>query len=78
MDVSQECLGYVRRWITLTYFQGHGGQFKHENLHISLVNTITQQILVALGPILYHGCISGVIWSSVKMDDLDLFCDVMW
>ena len=25
-----------------------------------LVSTITQQILIALGPNLYHGCISGV------------------
>ena len=49
------------------------GQFKHENLQFSLVNTITQQILIALGPNLYHGCISRVSWLSLKMDDLDLF-----
>ena len=59
--------------MTLTYFWGHGGQFKHENLQFSLVNTITQQILIALGPNLYHGCISRVSWLSSKMDDLDLF-----
>ena len=57
----------------LTYFWGHGGQFKHENLQFSLVNTITQQILIALGPNLYHGCISRVSWLSSNMDDLDLF-----
>ena len=57
----------------LDLFLGHGGQFKHENLQFSLVNTITQQILIALGPNLYHGCISRVSWLSSKMDDLDLF-----
>ena len=35
--------------MNLTYF-GHGGQFKHENLQFSLVNTITHQIIIALGP----------------------------
>ena len=59
--------------MTLTYFLGHRGQFKHENLQFLLVNTITQQILIALGPNLYHGCISRVSWISSKMDDLDLF-----
>ena len=59
--------------MTLTYFLGHRGQFKHENLQFSLVGTITQQILIALGPNLYHGCISRVSWLSSKMDDLDLF-----
>ena len=59
--------------MTLTYFWGHGGQFKHENLQFSLVNTITHQIIIALGPNLYHGCISRVSWLSSKMDDLDLF-----
>ena len=49
------------------------GQFKHENFQFPLVNTITQQILIALGPNLYHGCISRVSWLSSKMDDLDLF-----
>ena len=32
------------------------------SVNILLVNTITQQILAALGPNLYHGCISGVYW----------------
>ena len=41
------------------------------------VDIITQQILVALGPNLYHGCISGVIWLSAKMDGLDLFVEVL-
>ena len=59
--------------MTLTYFWGHGGQFKHDNFQFSLVNTITQQILIALGPNLYHGCISRVSWLISKMDDLDLF-----
>ena len=58
-------------------FQGYGGRFQHENLQFSLVNTITQQILVTLGPSLYYGCISGVFWLSSKMDDLDLFFEVM-
>ena len=47
--------------MTLTFFQGRGSLFKNENLHFLLVNTITQQILVTLGPKLYHGCISGDI-----------------
>ena len=59
MDVSQECIGKVQRWMTLTYFAR------------------SQQILVALGPSLYHGCISGVSWLSSRMDDLDLFFEVM-
>ena len=59
--------------MTVTYFLGHGGQFKHDNFQFSLVNTITQQILIVLGPNLYHGCISRVSWLSSKMDDLDLF-----
>ena len=42
-----------------------------------LVNTVTQQILVALGPNLCHGCILGVSWLSSKMDDIDLFFEVM-
>ena len=46
---------------------------KHENLQFSLVNTITHEIIIALGPNLYHGCISGVSWLSSKMDDLDFF-----
>ena len=41
------------------------------------VNTITQQILVALGPSLYHRCISGVSWLSSKIYDLDLFFEVI-
>ena len=49
------------------------GSISTWNQQFSLVNTITKQILVALGPNLYHGCISGVSWSSSKMDDLDLF-----
>ena len=57
----------------LDLFLRSRGQFKHENLQFSLVNTITQQILIALGPNLYHGCISRVSWLSSKMDDLDLF-----
>ena len=59
--------------MTLTFFQGRGSRFKNEKLHFLLVNTITQQILIALGPNLYHGCISGVFWLSSKMDDLDFF-----
>ena len=43
------------------------------SVNILLVNTITLQILIALGPNLYHGCISRVSWLSSKMDDLDLF-----
>ena len=37
------------------------------------------KILIALGPNLYHGCIAGVTvsWLSSKMDDLDLFFEVM-
>ena len=57
----------------MTYFSRSCGRFQHENQQFSLVNTITQHILVALGPNLYHGCISGVSWLSSKMDDLDLF-----
>ena len=36
---------------------------------------ITQQILITLGPNLYHTsrCILGVFWLSSKIDDLDLF-----
>ena len=59
--------------MTLTFLQGRGSLFKNENLHFLLVSTITQQILVALGPNLYHGCISGVSWVSSKMDDRDFF-----
>ena len=36
---------------------------------VSLVNMITPQILIALGPNLFHGCILGVSWLSSKMDD---------
>ena len=46
-------------------------------MQFSLVNPITQQILVTLGPNLYHGCISGLSWLSSKVDDLDLFFEVM-
>ena len=52
-------------------FRGHGGRFQHENLQFSLVDMITQQILVALGPNLCHGCIIGVSWLCLKLDDLD-------
>ena len=60
-------------------FRDHGGRFQHENSQFLLVNMITQQILVALGPnlLVYDGCISGVSWLSSKMDDLDLFFEVM-
>ena len=47
------------------------------SINISLVGTITQQILIALGPNLYHGCILGVSWLSSKMDDRDLFFEIM-
>ena len=57
----------------LDLFLRSRGQFKHENFQFPLVNTITQQIIIALGPNLYHGCISRVSWLSSKMDDLDLF-----
>ena len=57
----------------MTFFHGRGSLFKNENFHFFLVSTITQQILVALGPNLYHGCISGVSWLSSKMDDHDFF-----
>ena len=55
--------------------RGYGGLISTINncMQVSVVNTITQQILVALGPNLYHGRISGVSWLSLKMDDLDLF-----
>ena len=46
-------------------------------MQCSLVDTITRQILVTLVPNLYHGCISGVSWLSSKMDDLDLFFEIM-
>ena len=59
--------------MTLTSFKVVGVLFKNENLHFLLVSTITQHIFVALGPNLYHGCISGVSWLSSKMDDLDFF-----
>ena len=43
-------------------------QFKHKNLQFSLVvNTITHQIIIALGLNLYHGCISRVSWLSSKI-----------
>ena len=58
-------------------FRCHGGWFQHGNLQFSLVNTITQQILVALGPNLNHGCILRMTWLSSKMDDLDLFFEVL-
>ena len=45
--------------------------------NFSLVNTITHQILIALGPNLSHGCISGVSWLSLKMDELDLYIEVI-
>ena len=44
---------------------------------VGVVNTITQQILVALDPNFYHGCIAGVSWLSSKMDDLYLCFEVM-
>ena len=47
------------------------------SVNISLVNMITQQILIALDPNLYHGCILGVSWLSSKMHDRDLFFEVM-
>ena len=62
----------------LDLFWRSRGQFKHENFQFPLVNTITQQILIALGPNLYHGCISRVSWLSSKMDDLDLYVEVIW
>ena len=52
-------------------FRGHGGRFQHENLQFSLVNTIAQQILVALGPNLYHGCVLRVSWLSLQMGDIE-------
>ena len=64
--------------MTLTNVSRSWAQFQHENLQFSLVNTITQQILVALGSNLYHGCVSGGSWLSLKMDDRDLFFQVMW
>ena len=57
--------------------RGYGARFQHENCTFLLVNTITQQILVALAPNLYHECISGVSWLSLKMDELDLYVEVM-
>ena len=51
--------------------------FSQYVVNISLVNTKTQHILIALGPNVYHGCILGVSWLSSKMDDLDIFFDVM-
>ena len=45
--------------------------------NFSLVNMITQPILIALGPNLSHGCISGVSWLSLKMDELDLYVEVI-
>ena len=50
----------------------------HLSVHqILLVNTITQQLLIVSGPNLYHECILGVSLLSSKMDDLDLFSEVM-
>ena len=59
--------------MTLTYFEVTGVNLNMKICNFLLVNTITQQILIALGPNLSHGCISGVSWLSSKMDDLDLF-----
>ena len=47
------------------------------SVNILLVHTITQKILVALGPNVYHGCISGVSRISWKMIDLDIFFEVI-
>ena len=58
-------------------FRGHGVGFQHENVQFLLVDTITQHILVALGLSLYHVCFSLVSCLSSKMDDLDLFFEVM-
>ena len=52
-------------------FRDHGCRFQHENLQFSLVNTITQQILVALGPNFYHGCVLRMSWLSLQMDDIE-------
>ena len=64
--------------------RGSGGMPPREifiNFVLQMVhfeNTITQQILVALGPNVYHGCISVVSWLSCsKMSDLELFVEVM-
>ena len=61
----------------MTYFARSWGRFQHANLQFSLADTIIQQILVALCPNLYHGCIIGVSWLGSKMDVLDLFVEVM-
>ena len=65
--------------MNLIYFSRSLGRFEHENLQFSLVNTITPQILIliTLSPNLFHGYISGVSWLGSKMDELDLFFEVM-
>ena len=54
------------------FFDVMGVDFNMQISNFSLVITITQQILVALGPHLYHGCISRVSLLSSTMDELDL------
>ena len=76
-NLYRECISRVS-WLSLKMddldlFLRSWGQFQHENFHFSLVNTITQPILVTLAPNLYSGCISRVSWLSSKKDDLDLF-----
>ena len=58
-------------------FEVTGVNLNMKICNFSLVNTITQQILIALGPNLSHGCISGVSWLSLKMDELDLYVEVI-
>ena len=65
--------------MTLTYFWGHRGQFKHDNLQFFACkhDNSTNINSIALGPNLSHGCISGVSWLSLKMDELDLYVEVI-
>ena len=61
----------------MTYYDVTGVNLNMKICNFSLVNTITQQILIALGPNLSHVCISGVSWLSLKMDELDLYVEVI-
>ena len=62
------------------FLRSRGVNLNMTIFNFRLVNTITQQILIALiawGPNLSHGCISGVSWLSLKMDELDLYVEVI-
>ena len=63
--------------MTLTYFWGHRGQFKHENLQFFACKHDNSTNVNCIGPKLIPWMYLRIVLVKLKMDELDLYVEVI-